>query len=80
MVLLVEEPAHSYQLLCDASMKVTSEVRVQALSPQKREPQQIGEDGPDKSNRSGLSGPFWTMTENGEFVEVLLNLGVPDGI
>src|SRR2546425_690286 len=28
--------------------------------------EQAGEDGPEKSCLAGLSGPYWTMTENGE--------------
>ncbi len=27
-----------------------------------------------------LSGPNWTMKENGDFAEVLYFVGVPDGI
>jgi hypothetical protein len=49
-------------------------------SPEARGAEQVGEDGPEKSSLSGLGGPYWTMTENGGIAEVLLDVGVPDGI
>ena len=42
--------------------------------------EQAGEDGPERSGFSGLSGPYWTMTENVGIAEVLQNVGVPGGI
>jgi integrase len=52
------------ELLRHANMKVTTDVYMQAVSPQKRA-EQTGQDGPQKSGLSGLSGPYWTITPFG---------------
>jgi hypothetical protein len=69
------------ELLRHASMKVTTDVYMQAVNPQEtRGAEQTGEDGPEKNGFSGLIEPNWTMTENCQFSEVISNVGVPDGI
>jgi hypothetical protein len=67
-------------LLRHASMKVTADVYMQAVSPQKREAQTELARMVLKNGFSGLSGPYWTMTETGGIAEVLWNVGVPGGI
>lgn len=73
-----------HELLRHASLKVTTDVYMQAVSPQKRSPKQVGKngDGQGKDGRDGvgLTGPKWTMTKSQHFEQVLWNVGVPDGI
>jgi len=68
------------ELLRHASLKVTTDVYMQAVSPQKREAQRkLVKMGLGKS-RFQLTGPNWTLKKDGDFAEVLYFVGVPDGI
>src|SRR5581483_1570697 len=51
-------------------------------SAKTRSPKQADKDGHGKNGGKGvgLTGPNWTMTKNQDFLQVLWNLGVPDGI
>jgi len=63
-----ENPKVVQELLRHASLKVTTDVYMQAVGPQKREAQ------------TSLTGSSWIMKKNGGFVEVYCFVGVPDGI
>jgi hypothetical protein len=62
-----------------ASLKVTADVYMQAVSPQKREAQSKLVKMVMKTGVS-LIGPNWTMKENGDCAEPVYFVGVPDGI
>jgi hypothetical protein len=62
-----ENPEVVQELLRHVSLKVTSDVYMQAVGPQKREAQ------------TSLTGSSWIMKKNGGFVEVYCFVGVPEG-
>jgi len=65
------------ELLRHASLKVTTDVYMQAVSPQKRKAQRkLVKMGLGKS-RFQLTGPNWTLKKDGDFAEVLYFVGVP---
>jgi hypothetical protein len=72
------------ELLRHASLKVTTDVYMQAVGPKKREAQ--GKFGQTDSERrgfgdqAGLSGSNWIMKKSGDFAQALYFVGVPDGI
>ncbi len=79
-----ENPKVVQELLRHASLKVTTDVYMQAVGPQKREAQsnlvKAGAEGRGFGDQTGLSGSNWIMKKNGGFVEVYYFVGVPDGI
>lgn len=70
-----------HELPCHASLIVTTDVYMQAISPQKREAlsRLACENGHEK-DCFGLTGPNWTMKQTVDSAKVLYFVGVPDGI
>ena len=64
-------PVESASRLIDEKIKELGDWRGKSGQPaEARGAEQAGEDGPQNSSLSGLSGPYWTMTENGEVSEI----------
>jgi len=79
-----ENPKVVQELLRHASLKVTTDVYMQAVgSTEARGAEQSGKAGAEGrgfGDQTGLSGSNWIMKKNGGFVEVYCFVGVPDGI
>jgi integrase len=79
-----ENPKVVQELLRHASLRVTTDVYMQAVGPQKREAQsnlvKLVRKGRGLGDQAGLSGSNWIMKKNGDFGEVIYFVGVPDGI
>jgi len=79
-----ENPKVVQELLRHASLKITTDVYMQAVGPQKREAQsnfvKLVRNGAVLEIKPGLSGSNWIMKESGGGVEAFYFVGVPDGI
>ena len=78
-----ENPKVVEELLRHASLKVTTDVYMQAVGPQKRGTEQFGqtgEAGRGFTDQTRLTGSNWIMKQNCDFAEVSYFVGVPDGI
>ena len=79
-----ENPKVVQELLRHASLRVTTDVCMQAVGPQKREAQsnlvKLVRRGAVSEIKPALSGSNWIMKKNIDSAEPVYFVGVPDGI